>query len=277
MPVTTLYAGDGGCEGHQPLADARSSGARGDQLMETRSDPFVRFHDLRSRINERTIQIEHNSYSTYKDEKNLLMLMEFVPGGEIFSHLRKRGRFSVSMTRFYIASIVLAIQYLHAMDIVYRDLKPENLLLDERGYLKITDFGFAKVVPDRTWTLCGTPEYLAPEIITSKGHGKGVDWWALGVLMYELLSGKGPFDGKDANEVFLKIMTLSPTFDQDQFSPQCRDLLSQLLEKEPRARPSTTEIMKHPFFATVDWEALVRKEVDVPLVPNVPAKEIIKL
>ena len=90
-----------------------------------------------------------------------MMLMEFVPGGEIFSHLRKRGRFSVSMTRFYIASIVLAIQYLHAMDIVYRDLKPENLLLDEKGYLKITDFGFAKIVPDRTWTLCGTPEYLA--------------------------------------------------------------------------------------------------------------------
>ena len=112
-----------------------------------------------------------------------------MPGGEIFSHLRKRGRFSVSMTRFYIASIVLAIQYLHAMDIVYRDLKPENLLLDERGYLKITDFGFAKVVPDRTWTLCGTPEYLVPDIITSKGHGKGVDWWALGILMFEMLAG----------------------------------------------------------------------------------------
>merc|ERR1712166_660281 len=117
---------------------------------------------------------------------------EFVSGGELFSHLRRAGRFTNDTGKFFAASIILALQHLHALDIIYRDMKPENLLLDEFGYLKITDFGFAKKVEDRTWTLCGTPEYLAPEIIQSKGHGKAVDWWALGILVYEMLAGSSP-------------------------------------------------------------------------------------
>lgn len=115
--------------------------------------------------------------------------MEYVNGGELFSHLRSKGKLANDDARFYAAEIVLAFEYLHDMRIVYRDLKPENLLLDSNGHIKMTDFGFAKVVEDRTWTLCGTPEYLAPEIIQSKGHGKSVDWWALGILIYEMLVG----------------------------------------------------------------------------------------
>lgn len=107
--------------------------------------------------------------------------MEYAQGGEIFSHLRKARRFPVDVARFYISLLVLSISDLHSKDIIYRDLKPENLVLDADGYIKITDFGFSKHIPDgRTWTLCGTPEYLAPEIIQSKGHGKPVDWWSLG-------------------------------------------------------------------------------------------------
>jgi len=140
------------------------------------------------------------------------MLLSYVPGGELFSHLRRAGRFTADVTRFYIASIILAIDYLHERDIIYRDLKPENLLLDRDGYLRIADFGFAKIIEDRTFTLCGTPEvslhytlgdfnigpriltfssaqYLAPEIVLSKGHGKAVDWWALGILAFEMLAG----------------------------------------------------------------------------------------
>jgi protein kinase A len=128
-------------------------------------------------------------YATFQDNLNIYMLLSYVPGGELFSHLRRAGRFSADVTRFYLAIIVLALRYLHSYNIIYRDLKPENLLLDHRGYLRITDFGFAKVVDDRTWTLCGTPEYLAPEIIQSDGHGKAVDWWACGILCYEMLVG----------------------------------------------------------------------------------------
>lgn len=115
-----------------------------------------------------------------KDDACIYMLFEYVCGGELFSYLRNAGRFSASTGNFYAAEIVSALEYLHSKSIVYRDLKPENLLLDKDGHLKITDFGFAKKLTDRTWTLCGTPEYLAPEIIQSKGHNKAVDWWALG-------------------------------------------------------------------------------------------------
>lgn len=106
-----------------------------------------------------------NLFCTFQDERNLYLLMDFIQGGELFSHLRRAGRFSADVARFYAANILLTMEYMHSKDIIYRDLKPENLLLDHQGYLKITDFGFAKYVPDRTFTLCGTPEYLAPEIV----------------------------------------------------------------------------------------------------------------
>lgn len=134
-----------------------------------------------------------NMLKTFQDDKRLYIVLEYVVGGELFSHLRKAGKFPNDVAKFYAAEVILAFEYIHSMDILYRDLKPENLLLDVGGHIKITDFGFAKKVPERTFTLCGTPEYLAPEIIQSKGHGKAVDWWALGILTYEMLVGYPPF------------------------------------------------------------------------------------
>ena len=122
------------------------------------------------------------------------------------SSLLRARRFTPDVTRFYLATIILALKYLHSFNIIYRDLKPENLLLDARGYLRLTDFGFAKIVDDRTWTLCGTPEYLAPEIIQSDGHGKAADWWACGVLCYEMLVGYPPFFDESPYGIYEKIL-----------------------------------------------------------------------
>ena len=141
-------------------------------------------------------EIEHpfivKMVESFQDNKYIYMLFEFVAGGELFRRLRSEGRFSEDIVLFYGSQILLSIRYLHLNDIVYRDLKPENLLIDRKGNIKIADFGFAKVLKkDRTYTLCGTPEYLAPEIIQGEktGYSKSVDWWALGILFYEMLIG----------------------------------------------------------------------------------------
>jgi hypothetical protein len=118
-----------------------------------------------------------NLWGTFQDSKNLYMVMDFIEGGELFSLLRKSQRFPNPVAKFYAAEVALALNYLHSLDIIYRDLKPENLLLDRHGHVKITDFGFAKKCPDITWTLCGTPDYLAPEVVASKGYNKSVDWY----------------------------------------------------------------------------------------------------
>lgn len=130
-----------------------------------------------------------NLIEAFQDKMNLYLVFDFVQGGEIFRLLRKENVFPNDVALFYIAEITLALQYLHDRQIAYRDLKPENLLIGSEGHLRITDFGFAKKIEDRSYTLCGTPEYLAPEIIMGQGHNQGVDWWALGILLYEMLSG----------------------------------------------------------------------------------------
>ena len=130
-----------------------------------------------------------NLIESFQDKFNLYLVFDFIQGGEIFRLLRKENLFPNDVALFYIAEITLAIQYLHDRQIAYRDLKPENLLIGSDGHLRITDFGFAKKIVDKSFTLCGTPEYLAPEIIMGQGHDHGVDWWALGILLYEMLSG----------------------------------------------------------------------------------------
>ncbi|KAF0493789.1 Pkinase-domain-containing protein [Gigaspora margarita] len=220
-------------------------------------------------------QVHHpfivNLFCTFQDERNLYMLLEYVIGGELFSHLRKAGRFTTDMTRFYAAEIVLAIEYLHSKDIIYRDLKPENLLLDCRGHVKITDFGFAKRIEDRTWTLCGTPEYLAPEIIQSKGHGKPVDWWALGILIFEMLAGYPPFFDDNPFGIYEKILAGKIAF-PSHFDPNAKDLIKRLLTSDRtkrlgNLRGGSEDVKKHKWFRGVDWQGLYERRVQAPIVP----------
>ncbi|CDS05144.1 Putative cAMP-dependent protein kinase 9 [Lichtheimia ramosa] len=211
-------------------------------------------------------------FCAFQDNTNLYMLLEYVVGGELFSHLRRAGRFTNDMTRFYASEIVLAIEYLHSKNIVYRDLKPENILLDHTGNVVLTDFGFAKQIDDRTWTLCGTPEYLAPEIIQSKGHGKAVDWWALGILIFEMLAGYPPFFDDNSFGIYEKILTGKVQF-PSHFDALAKDLLKRLLVSDRTKRlgnlkGGSDDIKRHKWFRGVDWIGLLEKTVRAPIIPK---------
>ncbi|KAF2648046.1 Pkinase-domain-containing protein [Lophiostoma macrostomum CBS 122681] len=215
-------------------------------------------------------------WGTFQDSKNLYMVMDFVEGGELFSLLRKSQRFPNPVAKFYAAEVTLALDYLHQQNIIYRDLKPENLLLDRHGHLKITDFGFAKEVPDITWTLCGTPDYLAPEVVASKGYNKSVDWWSLGILIFEMLCGFTPFwDGGSPMKIYENILKgrvkYPPYIHHD-----AQDLLQKLITPDLTKRlgnlhGGSKDVMNHPWFAEVTWERLQKKDIDAPYVPPVRA------
>jgi len=218
-----------------------------------------------------------NLLTVFQDDKRLCMLLEYVNGGELFSHLRKEGRLPNDHAMFYSGEIVLAFQYLQSIHIVYRDLKPENLLIDTDGHMKITDFGFAKVVEDRTWTLCGTPEYLAPEIIQSKGHGKPVDWWALGVLIFEMLAGYPPFYDENPFGIYQKVLAGKIEFPRH-FDVKVKDLIKRLLTPDRAKRfgclkNGADDIKKHKWYKGFDWEALLQRQLPTPMVPPVKAAD----
>ncbi|KAF1344534.1 kinase-like domain-containing protein [Delphinella strobiligena] len=213
-------------------------------------------------------------WGTFQDSKNLYMVMDFIEGGELFSLLRKSQRFPNPVAKFYAAEVTLALDYLHSLNIIYRDLKPENLLLDRHGHLKITDFGFAKEVPDITWTLCGTPDYLAPEVVSSKGYNKSVDWWSLGILIFEMLCGFTPFwDSGSPLKIYENILRGRVKY-PPYVHPDAQDLLSKLITHDLTKRlgnlhGGSKDVMQHPWFAEVTWERLAKKDIDAPYVPPV--------
>ncbi|CAF1086523.1 unnamed protein product [Rotaria sp. Silwood1] len=234
-------------------------------------------------MNERNIMMTTRSdfivrlYKTFKDRKYLYMLLETCLGGELWTLLRNRGTFEEYEVRFYSACVIEAFAYLHNKGILYRDLKPENLLLDNKGYCKLVDFGFAKKVGlgKKTWTFCGTPEYVAPEIILNKGHDMASDCWSLGILIFELITGNPPFSGTDPMKTYNIILK---GIDAVEFPRKLSKMASLLIKRLCRENPverigyqkdGIKDIQKHQWFEGFSWECLKKGTLIAPYIPKV--------
>ncbi|XP_054258236.1 cAMP-dependent protein kinase catalytic subunit alpha-like [Macrosteles quadrilineatus] len=213
----------------------------------------------------------------FKDNSYLYFVLPFVRGGDLFRHLQRSNQLSELSAMFYLAQVILAIEYLHYMDIIYRDLKPENVLIDHTGYIKLTDFGFCKrLTRGRTYTICGTPDYITPETLRSEGYGKGADWWAVGVLAYELTVGVPPFKDKSDSKRYFKIVSgkysLPPPL-----SEELKDLISNVLQIDKTKRfgnmsKGVNDFKTHKWFKPLNWMAVACRKASPPFTPDVDAE-----
>ncbi|XP_054707211.1 cGMP-dependent protein kinase, isozyme 2 forms cD4/T1/T3A/T3B-like [Uloborus diversus] len=245
------------------------------QIVETRQQQHI--------MSEKNIMEEVDCdfivklYRTFKDRKYLYMLMECCLGGELWTILRDKGNFDDNTTRFYTACVVEAFAYLHARNIIYRDLKPENMILDTQGYVKLVDFGFAKKLQNgrKTWTFCGTPEYVAPEIILNRGHDISADYWSLGVLMFELLTGTPPFTGPDPMKTYNIILKGIDAIEFPRIiSRNAMALIKKLCRDNPAERigyqkGGIQDIQKHKWFDGFYYDGLRTRTLVPPIIPQV--------
>jgi len=245
------------------------------QIVETRQQQHIMSE--KEIMEESDCQFIVKLFKTFKDRKFLYMLMESCLGGELWTILRDRGNFDDSTTRFYTSCVVEAFDYLHSRGIIYRDLKPENLLLDANGYVKLVDFGFAKKlqVGRKTWTFCGTPEYVAPEVILNKGHDISADYWSLGVLMFELLTGTPPFTGTDPMKTYNIILKGIDAIEFPRnITPRAKELIKKLCRDNSAERlgyqkGGIRDIQKHKWFDGFNWEGLRQRNLQPPIIPSI--------
>lgn len=217
---------------------------------------------------------------SFQTPTDLYLVTDYMSGGELFWHLQKEGRFNETRAKFYVAELILALQHLHKHDIVYRDLKPENILLDANGHIALCDFGLSKAnlaESDTTNTFCGTTEYLAPEVLLDEhGYTKMVDFWSLGVLVFEMCCGWSPFYADDTQQMYRNIAFGKVRFPRDALSVEGRNFVKGLLNRNPRhrlgANGGAAELMAHPFFADVDWNQLAQKNVVPPFKPKLKSE-----
>lgn len=214
-------------------------------------------------------------YYAFQDEVSLFLVTEFVQGGELFYHLRREQYFTLERAQFYAAELVLALEYIHKNNWIYRDLKPENVLLAKDGHIKLTDFGLSKIMREnqnsRAFTICGTPDYLAPEVLSDKGYDKTVDWWSLGVLLYEMLAGFSPFKLRRGDKITINNYKKELKM-FSHFTEETKSILNELVVFDPEKRlghgPEGTEnVKKHPFFKNINWDDLLAKKVFPPFTP----------
>ena len=215
----------------------------------------------------------------FQDEYKLYIITEFMQGGEMFFHLHKEKKFSNEKARFYIIEIILAIEFLHKHNMLYRDLKPENIMVDSNGHIKLTDFGLSKMftkTKEKAFTICGTPQYLAPEILSDDGYDNSVDWWSLGCVMYEMLVGKAPFKipkGSYLSADLYKKKISIPEY----VTPEAKDLISKLLIPNPKNRlgygkDGAQKIKDHPYFEGINWQDAWDRKLEPPLVPQLKSE-----
>ena len=216
----------------------------------------------------------------FKNDKRIYFIMSFIRWGELFKHIIDCKRFDENRAKFYALQIALAIGHLHSQDIVYRDLKPENILLGEDGYVYITDFGLSRILAkdEIATSFWGTAEYLAPEMVTSSGHNFGIDWWALGILIYEMIVGIPPFYHKNREHMFYLITQATIKYPDPKkhgitVSENAKDLINMLLEKDMEKRlgwkDDVNEVISHPWFKDLDVNKILNKEIPPPFKPEV--------
>ncbi|XP_052341803.1 ribosomal protein S6 kinase alpha-1-like isoform X2 [Oncorhynchus keta] len=229
--------------------------------------------DILADVNHPFVVKLHYAFQT---EGKLYLILDFLRGGDLFTRLSKEVMFTEEDVKFYLAELALGLDHLHSLGIIYRDLKPENILLDEEGHIKLTDFGLCKEAVDqekKAYSFCGTVEYMAPEVVNRQGHVQSADWWSFGVLMFEMLTGSLPFQGKDRKEtmnLILKARLGMPQF----LSTEAQSLLRALFKRNPINRMGSgtdgaEEIKRHTFFSTIDWNKLFRREIPPPFKPAV--------
>jgi len=214
---------------------------------------------------------------TFKDSFRIYFLLEHVLGVEMFDVLRTLQVLSEADSKFYAACLVDVLEYVHSKGIVYRDLKPENLVIDSEGYPKLIDFGISKIISGRTFSLVGTPHYMAPEIIEGKGYGITADYWSLGVMIYEFICGSLPFGDEESEPFAIYKEILSFKFEFPPFvdsNSPCRRFISQLLSSNPALRSSKNQDLKsHPLFLGINWDKLLLKQIKPPYIPSVPQQK----
>ncbi|KAI9499483.1 kinase-like domain-containing protein [Zychaea mexicana] len=208
---------------------------------------------------------------SFQTADHLFLVMDYVPGGELFSYLQREHYLNEDRARFYVAELVCALEHIHMHQVVYRDLKPENILLDAQGHIALADFGLSKELKranETTTTFCGTSEYLAPEMVRQEPYTQAVDWWSLGILLYELLVGGAPFHSVHLDVLYRKICKAPLKFPaQPSVSPEAKDLIAQLLDRNPATRVGAEQVKAHPFFRNIQWDLIAQKQVRPPFKP----------
>jgi len=251
-------------------------------MKEMSKSKVITKRSVNSVMNERHLlsSLKHpylvNMLYAFQDRENLYLVMDLMPGGDLRYHISRHRRFTEEQTKFFVACIVNGLEYLHMNGIIHRDIKPENLVLDVRGYVRITDMGIARVWrPDNSSDTSGTPGYMAPEVMCRQNHGVAVDYFALGIMTYEFMMGRRPYQGRSRKEIRDQILAKQVQLKKNEvpegWSLEAADFINRLIQRKPVNRlglNGPAEVKAHPWLKSYPWQKIMNKEIDPPFVPS---------